>query len=123
PQAYTNYYLLNGNKDYAALSFSYIQHRSLYWDNYKKAGRIVITSPMRFVLSQTSLKWAYYLTIATLLVFVIFKAKREQRIIPVLAPLENSSVAFAKTVGSLYYQHKDYSDLIQKKTNYFLEFI
>ena len=55
-----------------------------------------------------------------LLLFVIFKAKREQRIIPVLEPLENSSVEFARTVGTLYHQNKDYTNLIQKKLNYFL---
>jgi len=81
---------------------------------------VVIDSPMRFVLNQTALKWTYYLTMVGLLLFVIFKAKREQRIIPVIKPLENSSVEFARTVGTLYHQNKDYTNLIQKKLNYFL---
>lgn len=123
PQAYTNYYLLKGQQDYVAHTFSYLQNRPLYWDNYKKSGRTLIDSPMRFVLTQVSLKWAYYLGIAGLLLFVVFKAKREQRIIPVIEPLQNSSVAFAKTIGGLYYQNKDYTDLIFKKINYFMEFI
>ena len=123
PQAFTNYYILKGNKDYVANTFSYLGNRALYWDNYKKTGRVIITSPMRYILNQVTLKWAYYLTLMGLLVFVIFKAKREQRIIPVIEPLENSSVEFAKTVGSLYYQHKDYTNLITKKLNYFLEFV
>ncbi len=123
PQAFTNYYILNGNKDYVANTFTYLENHALYWDNYKKTGRVIINSPMRFVLNQVALKWAYYLTVVGLLVFVIFKAKREQRIIPVIEPLENSSVEFAKTVGSLYYQHKDYTNLIGKKINYFLEFV
>ncbi len=123
PQAFTNYYLLRGNKDYVANTFSYLENRDLFWDNYKKTGRVVINSPMRFILNQVALKWAYYLTVVGLLIFVMFKAKREQRIIPVIEPLENSSVEFAKTVGSLYYQHKDYTNLIGKKINYFLEFV
>lgn len=123
PQAYSNYYMLRGNKDYVSHTFSYLGNRPLYWDNYKKTGRIVIDSPMRFVLNQTSLKWAYYLTMTGLLVFFVFRAKREQRIIPVVEPLRNSSVEFARTVGSLYYQHKDYTDLIAKKLNYFLEYV
>ncbi len=124
PQAYSNYYMLNGNQEYVANTLSYVQRApTLLWDNYKKSGRVVIDSPMRFVLNQISLKWAYYLTIIGLIIFVIFKAKREQRIIPVVEPLENTSIAFAKTVGSLYYQHKNYSDLIAKKINYFLQYI
>jgi len=120
PEAYSNYYLLKGNKDYAANTLSYLDDSTLYWDDYKKSGRVVISSPMRFVLNQTALKWVYYLTMLGLLLFVIFKAKREQRIIPVINPLENSSVEFARTVGALYHQNKDYTNLIQKKMNYFL---
>ncbi|GMN11800.1 hypothetical protein MTsPCn9_12320 [Croceitalea sp. MTPC9] len=120
PEAYSNYYMLKGNKDYASNTFSYINDNLLYWDDYKKAGRVVIDSPMRFVLNQTALKWVYYLTMGGLLLFVIFKAKREQRIIPVIKPLENSSVEFARTVGTLYHQNKDYTNLINKKLNYFL---
>ena len=121
PQAFTNYYMLKGNKDYVANAFSYLKDLDVYWDNYKKSGRVVIDSPMRFILNQVSLRWAYYLGMVGLLIFVIFKAKREQRIIPVIKPLENSSIEFAKTVGGLYYEHRDYTDLIFKKINFFLE--
>ncbi|WP_422859408.1 DUF4350 domain-containing protein [Flagellimonas sp. S174] len=123
PQAYTNYYVLGDNQEYVANTFSYFEEDTIYWDNYKKTGRVVVTSPLRFVLTQSSLKWAYYLTMVSLLLFVLFKAKRQQRIIPVIKPLENSSVEFARTVGALYYQNKDYTDLIQKKTTYFLAYL
>ncbi|WP_339629224.1 DUF4350 domain-containing protein [uncultured Maribacter sp.] len=123
PIAFTNYYLLSDNSNYSANSFSYLKNHLLYWDDYKKSGRKVISSPMRFVLNQPALKWSYYLIICGLLLFVIFKAKREQRIIPVIKPLENSSVEFARTVGSLYHQSKDYTNLNSKKINYFLTYI
>ncbi|MEO9893744.1 DUF4350 domain-containing protein [Aurantibacter sp.] len=124
PEAFSNYYMLNNNQDYVANAFSYLNDESpLYWDNYKKSGRIYIQSPMRFVLNQAALKWAYYLAIVALLIFVIFKAKREQRIIPVIEPLENSSIEFARTVGTLYHQHRDFSDLISKKLKYFQEYV
>ncbi|KQC29473.1 DUF4350 domain-containing protein [Flagellimonas eckloniae] len=122
PQAYSNFYILNGNQDYVSHTFSYVKDRDIfYWDNYKKAGRAVINSPMRFVLNQPALKWAYYLMVMGVLLFVFFKSKREQRIIPVNEPLKNSSVEFAQAVGSLYNQNKDFTDLIHKKLNYFLE--
>lgn len=124
PQAYSNYYMLKGNQDYVAHTFSYLQNKGLlYWDNYKKSGRIIINSPMRFVLTQPALKWTYYLTILGILLFVLFRGKREQRIIPVIEPLKNSSVEFAQAVGSLYHQNKDYTDLIHKKLNYFLAYL
>ena len=120
PQAFSNYYLLKHNKDYAAGALSYLDDHDLFYDNYKKSGRVVIDSPMRFVLNQEALKWAYYLTVLGTLIFVLFRAKREQRIIPVVTPLENSSVEFARTVGSLYFQNKDYGNLIAKKIQFFL---
>ncbi len=123
PIAFTNYYLLSDQSNYSADSFSYLENQLLFWDDYKKSGRKVITSPMRFVLNQPALKWSYYLVLFGLLLFVIFKAKREQRIIPVIKPLENSSVEFAKTVGSLYHQNKDYTKLNGKKINFFLNYL
>ena len=123
PIAYTNYYMLSDKIGYSSQSFAYLNDNTLIWDDYKKSGRKVITSPMRFVLNQPALKWSYYLTITGLLLFVIFKAKREQRIIPIIKPLENSSVEFAKTVGSLYHQKKDYTNLNHKKITYFLTHI
>ncbi|WP_396590257.1 DUF4350 domain-containing protein [Allomuricauda sp. R78024] len=124
PQAYSNFYMLKGNQEYVSHTFSYLKDKEvLYWDNYKKAGRVIINSPMRFVLNQPALKWSYYLMISGVLLFVFFKSKREQRIIPVIEPLKNSSVEFAQAVGSLYNQNKDFTDLINKKLNYFLEHV
>lgn len=121
PEAFSNYYLLLNNEQYAANVLSYIDADKIYWDEYLKSGRKVITSPMRFVLSQTPLTWAYYVLLGGLLIFVVFRGKREQRIVEVIEPLKNTSVEFTKTIGDLYFQHKDYSNIIAKKITYFME--
>ncbi len=122
PEAFTNYYLLKEpNQHYVERVLSYLNPSVIYWDNYIKAGRKVVNSPMRFVLNQTPLKWAYYITILGLILFVIFKGKREQRIIPVVEPLKNTSIEFTKTIGDLHFQHKDFSNIIAKRITYFLE--
>ncbi|MDT0556585.1 DUF4350 domain-containing protein [Patiriisocius hiemis] len=123
PEAFSNYYLLRDSQEYAAGILSYIEADHIYLDAYMKSGRKIVESPMRFVLSQGSLKWAIYLLLASLLLFVLFRSKREQRIIEVVEPLENSSIEFTKTIGDLYFQHKDYGNIIAKKITYFLEFI
>jgi len=124
PEAFSNYYLLRGNKNYVENAFSYLDNKPiLYWDDYKKSGRVVINSPMRFVLNQQALKWTYYLTMIGLLLFVVFRARREQRIIPVIEPLKNSSIEFAQTVGALYHQNKDFTNIINKKLTYFFEYL
>ncbi len=121
PEAFTNYYMMKGNQQYVANLLSYENPSEIYIDNYLKAGRKVVRSPMRFVLNQASLKWAYYLLIIGLILFVIFKGKRVQRIIKVIEPLENSSIEFTKTIGDLHFQHKDFGNIISKKITYFLE--
>lgn len=121
PEAFSNFYMLKGNDGYTSQLLSYLSTDTYYWDDYIKSGRKIIDSPMRFVLNQIGLKWAYYLLILGMIVFIIFRGKRQQRIIPVIPPLENSSIEFTQTIGDLYFNHKDYSNIIGKKTTYFLE--
>ncbi|NRD20464.1 DUF4350 domain-containing protein [Winogradskyella eckloniae] len=123
PFAFTNYHLLNDKEDYAATVLSYLPKQQIIWDNNYKSGRKVITSPLRFILSNTALKWAFYISMFGLILFVIFRGKRTQRIIPVIKKLDNATVDFTRTVGELYYQHGDFTNIIEKKIQYFLEFI
>ena len=121
PFAFTNYHMLDGKEDYVASVLSYLPKQPIIWDNYYKSGRKIVTSPLRFILSNEALKWAFYISLFALFLFVIFKGKRTQRIIPVIEPLNNATVDFTKTIGDLYFQHGDYTNIIQKKITYFLE--
>lgn len=123
PFAFSNYHLLNGNENYAATVLSFLPEQQLIWDNYYKSGRKVIRSPLRYILTNNALKWAFYVALFSLFLFILFKGKRTQRIIPVIEPLKNSTVEFTQTIGDLYYQHKDYSNIIAKKNQYFFEFV
>lgn len=123
PFAFTNYHILDDKEDYAATVLSYLPKQQIIWDNNYKSGRKVITSPLRYILQNTALKWAFYISMFGLILFVIFRGKRVQRIIPVINTLENSTVDFTRTVGELYYQHGDFTNIIDKKIQYFLEYV
>lgn len=123
PFAFTNYHLMLDKADYAATVLSYLPKQQIIWDNNYKSGRKVITSPLRFILSNKALKWAFYISMFGLILFVIFRGKRTQRIIPVINKLENATVDFTRTIGELYYQHGDYTNIVQKKIRFFLEFV
>lgn len=125
PQLLTNYSLLNpAGAAYAAKALSYLQKsETLIWDENNTRGAEENGSILRVFFKHDQLRWAYCLTLAGLLVFVLFEMKRRQRIIPVLLPLKNSSAEFVTVVGSVYYQQRDNSDIAQKKINYFLEYI
>lgn len=123
PFAFSNYHMLNGNDAYAATVVSFLPKDTIIWDNYYKSGRKVITSPLRFVLQNEALKWAFYTILVSLVLFVIFRGKRTQRIIPVMEPLKNATLDFTKTIGDLYYHHGDFTNIIHNKIQYFLEHI
>lgn len=122
PIAFTNYYMLQkGKEQYVSEVFSYLNDGPVYFDDYGKSGRRVVSSPLRFILTNAALKWSWYITLGAVLLYFIFKAKREQRAIPVVNPLENSTVEFTKTIGNLYFQSGDVSGVIHKKINFFLQ--
>ena len=124
PVAFTNYALLKkDNKKYTAALLSYLPDNTIFFDSRNKRKDELGSSPLRFVHSQPPLKWAWYLALLSLLLFVIFKAKRKQRIIKVIKPLQNTTVAFTKTIGNLYYETKDHNTIIDKKISFFLEHI
>lgn len=125
PYAFTNYHMLKENHgDYASSVLSYITDDSdVLWDRSSKYAKEVINSDLRFIMSKKELKWAWRLGLLGLLLFAIFMAKRRQRIIAIITPLKNSTVAFAKTIGELYFEQGEPKDILYKKINYFLEFI
>ena len=124
PVAFTNYVLLKkNNKKYAAALLSYLPDETIFFDSRNKKGDELGSTPLRFVLSNPALKWAWLLGLIVLVIFIIFNAKRKQRIVKVIKPLQNTTVAFTKTIGNLYYETKDHNTIIDKKITYFLEHI
>jgi hypothetical protein len=122
PAAFTNYHLLKDNHaEYTEKVLSYMPKGTIYWMTKEQNGLVESGSPYRYILSQPALKWAWFLGLIGLTIFMIFNAKRKQRIIPIIKPLNNTTVDFTKTIGNLYYQEGDHQNLIDKKIIYFLE--
>ena len=124
PLAFTNYHLLySGNEEYAFRCLSHLPAQKTFWDEYYKVGNKYTASALPDILSQESLKWAYYILLGSIFLFIFFYGRRRQRIIPVIEPLKNSTVEFVQTVGNLYYQQKDYKNIAEKKISYFSDHI
>ena len=125
PQMFTNYSLLQDmGAAYSSIALSYVKNsKNLYWDQYYTLGREGAESPMRVFLQNNSLRWAFYIAIFSLLVFVLYEMKRRQRIIPIIPPLNNTTVEFAGIVGQVYYEQRNNGNIAQKKAAYFLEHI
>ncbi|NLX66989.1 MAG: hypothetical protein GXZ19_09550, partial [Bacteroidales bacterium] len=68
-----------------------------------------------------ALRLAWLIFLYGLILFVFFTAKRKQRVVPLIKPLQNSTVEFTQTIGNLYFQEGDTSDIARKKIIYFLD--
>ena len=124
PTAFTNYNLLKkSNRKYVSSVMSYLKDDTIYFDSRNKTRQNLSDSKLRFIFSQPPLRWAWYTMLLATLLFMIFNAKRRQRIVNIKVPLKNTTVAFIKTIGNLYYETKDHNNLIDKKITYFLEYI
>ncbi len=122
PTAFTNFHLLKKNHyKYAENVLSYLPKENIFWFLKNQDGDQISNSPFRFILSQPALKWAWYLFLLGMIAFMFFNAKRRQRIVPIIKPLQNTTVDFAKTIGNLYFQEADYGNMMDKKIIYFLE--
>ncbi|MBD3582663.1 DUF4350 domain-containing protein [Flavobacterium selenitireducens] len=121
PAAFTNVHLLKADhSEYAEKVLSYLPQAETYWHVSKDMSSIS-GSPLRFIRSQPALHWAWLIFVFGMVGFMIFNARRKQRIVPILDPLPNTTVDFAKTIGNLYFQEGDHNTVIDKKIIYFLE--
>ena len=124
PLILTNYYLLkNGNEKYVQDVFSYLPNQETIWFSSATESTEKSQSPLRFILSKPALKYAWWLFLVGMLLFVIFNAKRKQRIVPIREPLSNKSVEFVRSIGNLYMQEGDFHDMMAKKAQYFLHHV
>lgn len=125
PVAFTNYFVLKDeNKDYTAGLLSYLDtEQPLFIDNYYKSGKKFYTSPMYIFLNTKEFKWAYYIVLIGVLMYVVFEGKRKQRAVPVINPLVNQSLAFTRTIADMYFEKGERKPIADHKINYFLEAI
>lgn len=121
PLILTNYYLLKpGNEKYVQDVFSYLPNREIVWFSGDNKNVVESRSPLRFILANPGLRYAWWLLLGGLLLFIIFNAKRKQRIVPIIEAKKNKSVEFVKSIGNLYLQEGDFHDMMAKKAQYFL---
>ena len=127
PKIFTNYNMLKEDRyKYVEGVLSYLPEDDIYFDSYTKIfsgynGNAEQKSDLSWFLQQKAFRWAWYLAIILTLLFIIFNAKRRQRIIQIIKPLQNTTVAFVKSISNLYFETQDHKNLIDKKVTYFLE--
>lgn len=125
PLLFTNYGMLEGNTFvYIFRLMSYLADLPVYrTEAYVKTDAMLVAeqSPFREFIKRPPLRWALYLALLGVVLFMTFTARRRQRVIPIISKPANRSLEFIQLIGTLYYQRKDHVDLVRKKFKLFAE--
>ena len=80
-------------------------------------------SMLEFLFMHPTLIWALIILLIGALLYILFKGKRMQNIIPAAESKENTSMRYINTLSSLYMQEAKHNKLIQLKERTFINFI
>lgn len=127
PRAFTNITMLDlkqyeyGFKCLAMLP----NNKEIYWNESIKNGLYLPGDRqlLKVVFREPALRWGFVLMVLGLLLFMLFRGKREQRIIPVIKAPKNASLDFLDTLSNMFYKKKDYESSLRKRHQFLLEFI
>lgn len=139
PRSFSNYFLLTGENhlyfDYVT-SYLGFDPQYVYWDEFYKNTSSTRNkdqignrrnkqafSSMRVIYQNPPLQWAFYILLAGILLFIAFRAKRKQRVMEVIRPNSNATLAFTETIGRLYLQGKSNKSMAEKMITFFYEYL
>jgi len=132
PRAFSNYFLLQQeNHQYLQQAFAFTQKfpEDVYWDDYynklwsRKNSDENDFSTLSEIMKHPALAYAFWFSLVSLILYILFGGKRLQRIIEQVKSNENTTVTFTETIGRLYLQKKDNKNIADKMITYFNEYI
>lgn len=127
PQVFSNFAMLSekSSSEYVAHLLSYLPAKlPVVWfvkNQTSHTGQPKAENSLSVIFKYPALRATWLIFIYGLLLYVLFNAKRRQRIIPEITPLTNTTVEFVQTIGNLYYQQGDVANILEKKILYFLD--
>jgi len=123
-------------QDYAYRTFAHLKEGDVYWDKssrmwnfeggadwWNQRKTFKSEGPLTYILAQPSLAWAWYIALGLGFLYLLFRAKRQQRIIPVLEPNRNTSLEFISTIGRMYFIQNNHRKLALNKMKLFLAYV
>lgn len=120
PDAFANVFIVNHkNRNYTYGLLSLLKSRRLIWDEYYKSFNVQSVSPFKFIFENDALYMAYCILVLGIIIFMIFELKRRQRAIPVVRPLENSTLQFVDVISNVYYNSNNHLYIAKEQIGYF----
>jgi hypothetical protein len=129
PVLLTNYYLRTSNGlRYVNRLFTGFEKRKVYWDEFSKSAQTGNEqngheSPLKFILSERSLRWSWFVLCFVSIIYLVFNLKRRQRHIPLVPAVKNASLEYIKAVASVHFQNKSYEYIAGEMLKQFHAFV
>lgn len=104
-----------------------LNNGEVYWDQsnlYRQIedeeGSKQTTAPLKIFFSHRSLKWGWFAFLIASALFLLFRSKRLQRIIPIMEVNRNESKDFVQNVGNLYFANGSHRHIASEMYDTFL---
>ena len=129
PLTFSNLFLLyHDNHEYLEKLLSLMPEKpsKIVWDEYYLLDRKSEenkNSLLSVLLRYENFRWAFWLAVIVLVLYLVTATKRKQRLIPVYRKPDNDSMEFIQTIGKLYYEKGDHQNLAHKMTQFFLDYV
>lgn len=136
PLVFTNYILLKPeSRPYVGGILSHLpDNGTIYWDAASHVpeqvgrlnngnsdnNRLPDEHPLTYILQKPALAWAWYLLFGLAILWVIFRGKRRQQVIPILPPNENTSWQFISAIANLHFRERNYRGMARAQMRLFL---
>ena len=132
---FTNYFMRSSKGlEYAERVFAYLPDQPTLWDNvsheykytdsdYDHGDSSYGNTPLYFILKNKELRWAWYLTIMSIIIYAVFHAKRRQHIIPILTAKQNTSLKYVETIGQLYFHEEEHIEIANEMRLQFMNYL
>ncbi len=120
PDVFSNLVVVKDpNRNYVYTLLSLVKNDKIIWDEYYKSSNMQNTSILKFIFDNDSLYRGYCVLLLSLVFFMTFAIKRKTRPVPVIAPLQNSTLQFVDVVGNVYFNSNNHLYIAIERINYF----
>jgi hypothetical protein len=124
--------------NYCRESLSFIGDGVVYWDEDNRLFKYNASphsessdddlskpqeGPLEFILSEPSFRAAWYLLLLAGILYLMFGAKRKQRIIKATENMENTSIEYAEVISQMFMKQRDHKKLVLMKMDLFRAFL
>jgi len=119
PLVFTNYSVMDSDarklSEYMSSFFKGRKLYRLYEEKDKNTMMEEEDGDFKYIMSQPPLKWAFYIILGLLVVYMVFNSRRRMKAIPVHKIDEDTTLQFAKVLGTFYYHQEYHVPFLMKK--------